>query len=111
VLLGTPSRRRLDDALNRGLCATVSPEPDVDELYVAVRSAFELIEARKRSEARGQWVNRYRNERRLLVVTRHDNTLLITSLQFDDTYDLGVNAAPVILNLNELEIIDNEPWP
>ena len=62
VLLGTPSHRQLDDALNRGLCATVSAEPDVDELYVAVRSAFELIEARKRSEARGQWVNRYRYE-------------------------------------------------
>jgi HD-GYP domain-containing protein (c-di-GMP phosphodiesterase class II) len=62
VLLGSPGPRSLDDALNRGLCATVSEEPSVNEVYVAVFSAFELIEARKRSEARGQWVNRYRYE-------------------------------------------------
>ncbi len=62
VLLGAPGPSSLEDALNRGLCATVSADPSVDELYIAVRSAFELIEARKRSEARGQWVNRYRYE-------------------------------------------------
>jgi HD-GYP domain-containing protein (c-di-GMP phosphodiesterase class II) len=62
VLLGTPSPRGLDEALNRGLAGTVSPEPSVDELYVAIHNAFELIEARQRAEARGQWVNRYRYE-------------------------------------------------
>jgi HD-GYP domain-containing protein (c-di-GMP phosphodiesterase class II) len=62
VLLGSLSPSSLDDALNRGLCATVSEHPSADELYVAVHSAFELIDARKRSEARGQWVNRYRYE-------------------------------------------------
>lgn len=62
VLLGSLGPRSLDEALNRGLSATVSCEPSTDELYVAVHSALELIEARKRSEARGQWVNRYRYE-------------------------------------------------
>ena len=62
VLVGHPVGRGLDEAVNRGLCATVSPEPSVDELYVAIHSAFELIKARQRSENRGVWVNRYRYE-------------------------------------------------
>jgi HD-GYP domain-containing protein (c-di-GMP phosphodiesterase class II) len=62
VLMGTPGPRSLDEALNRGLCATTSAEPTVDDLYVAVHGALELIDARQRSEARGHWVNRYRYE-------------------------------------------------
>ncbi|MEQ9322374.1 MAG: hypothetical protein RIF41_24625, partial [Polyangiaceae bacterium] len=62
ILMGHPVGRGLDEAVNRGLCATVSPEPSVDELYVAIHSAFELLDARQRSEKRGVWVNRYRNE-------------------------------------------------
>lgn len=62
ILLGTPSPRGLDEALNRGLAGTVSSDPSIDELYVAVHNAFELIEARQRAEARGHWVNRYRYE-------------------------------------------------
>jgi HD-GYP domain-containing protein (c-di-GMP phosphodiesterase class II) len=62
VLIGTPTRRGLDDALHRGLSAVVTDGGDSDRLYVAVHNAFELLEARQRSEMRGQWVNRYRTE-------------------------------------------------
>jgi HD-GYP domain-containing protein (c-di-GMP phosphodiesterase class II) len=62
VLMGTPGQRSLDEALNRGLCATTNDDPSVDELYVAVHGALELIDARQRSESRGEWVNRYRYE-------------------------------------------------
>lgn len=62
ILLGTPSARGLDEALNRGLCCTLSAEPTVDELYVAIHNGFELLDARQRAEKRGEWVNRYRYE-------------------------------------------------
>jgi HD-GYP domain-containing protein (c-di-GMP phosphodiesterase class II) len=62
ILLGHPTSRELDEAVNRGLCATVGAHPDADELYVALHNAFELIQAKQRAEARGQWVNRYRYE-------------------------------------------------
>ena len=62
VLLGDPSEKCLDEALNRGLCATVAAHPTADELYVALHNAFELISARLRAEARGGQVNRYRYE-------------------------------------------------
>ena len=62
VLVGQPSKRSLDEALHRGLTATVSANPTADELYVAVHNSFELIAARQRSESRGRWLNRYRYE-------------------------------------------------
>ena len=62
VLMGHPSGKGLDEALHRGLCATVSTQPSTDEVFVAIHNACELIAARQRSEARGQWVNRYRYE-------------------------------------------------
>ena len=62
VLMGHPSKKGVDEALHRGLCATVGRNPSADELYVAIYNALELLEARQRSESRGQWVNRYRYE-------------------------------------------------
>lgn len=62
IFMGVPSRRALDEAVLRGLCATVPATACADELFVAVHSAFELIDARQRSESRGEWVNRYRYE-------------------------------------------------
>ncbi len=62
VLMGNPGPRGLDEAILRGLCATVAKQPSTDELYVAVHNALELMAARQRSESRGQWVNRYRYE-------------------------------------------------
>ncbi len=62
LFVGAPSARGLDEALHRGLTATLAPAPSSDELYVAIHNAFELILSRQRSERRGQWVNRYRTE-------------------------------------------------
>ena len=62
VWIGCPATPHIDEALNRGLSAIVSASPSADELYVAVRNAFELMEARARSESRGKWLNRYRYE-------------------------------------------------
>jgi HD-GYP domain-containing protein (c-di-GMP phosphodiesterase class II) len=49
-------------AIDRGLFAVLPEEPSADELYLVIRGALELIEARQRSENRGQWLNRYRYE-------------------------------------------------
>lgn len=101
VLLGSPGPRSLEDALNRGLCATVSAQPTVDELYVAVRSAFELIEARKRSEARGQWVNRYRYEIgefleiAQAITTEQDITKLLALILEKTRFITGADAGSI----------------
>jgi hypothetical protein len=62
ILLGRPSEPDLAQALNRGLGALLSPDPNADELFVAVHNAFELLESKARSESRGKWLNRYRYE-------------------------------------------------
>ena len=63
VLLGRPAEPDLAQALNRGLGALVAARtPSADELFVAVHSAFELLEAKARAESRGKWLNRYRYE-------------------------------------------------
>ncbi|MFO0759781.1 MAG: HD domain-containing phosphohydrolase [Byssovorax sp.] len=62
VLLGRPDEPDLAQAINRGLCAIVPPDASDDELYVAVRAAFELLEQKARAESRGKWLNRYRYE-------------------------------------------------
>jgi len=62
VLLGHPGKRGLDEAIHRGLSAIVSTRPNVNELYVAIHNAIELLDARRRSKARGEWVTRYRYE-------------------------------------------------
>lgn len=62
ILLGRPSEPDLDQALNRGLGAIAPEHPGPDELFVAVHSCFELLDAKSRSESRGKWLNRYRYE-------------------------------------------------
>jgi HD-GYP domain-containing protein (c-di-GMP phosphodiesterase class II) len=62
VLLGCPGEPDLTQALNRGLAAVASADPDADELFVAVHNAFELLESKARAESRGKWLNRYRYE-------------------------------------------------
>jgi hypothetical protein len=62
VLVGHPTRPSIEQALARGLCATLPAEPSADELYVAIHNALELVDARQRSESRGRWLNRYRYE-------------------------------------------------
>ena len=62
VLLGRAAEPDLAQALNRGLAALVSADPDPDEIFVAIHNAFELLESKARSESRGKWLNRYRYE-------------------------------------------------
>ena len=70
-----------------------------------------LAEARDSNvNAVRQWVNRHRNEGRIVVVTRDDNTVLIPSFQFDQMYDLDDGAAPVIASLKEREMSDWAIW-
>jgi HD-GYP domain-containing protein (c-di-GMP phosphodiesterase class II) len=60
VLVGRP--RDLGDAANRGLVSIVPPEAGTEELVLATRRAFELLENKSRAEARGRWLRRYRYE-------------------------------------------------
>jgi len=62
ILLGRPSGPDLAQAMNRGLGAIVAADPGADELYVAIHSAFELLESKARAECRGKWMKRYRYE-------------------------------------------------
>ncbi|MFP6686726.1 MAG: HD domain-containing phosphohydrolase [Polyangiaceae bacterium] len=62
IVLGQLSSGSLQQALDRGLFATLSRQPGRDELFVAIQNAFELLSARRRSETRGEWLNRYRYE-------------------------------------------------
>ncbi|HMJ11463.1 MAG TPA: hypothetical protein VK524_08640, partial [Polyangiaceae bacterium] len=62
VILGRPHDPELGRALNRGLSAIVPAEPDLRELLVSLNQAFELMEAKGRSESRGRWMDRYEYE-------------------------------------------------
>ncbi|HEY6557058.1 MAG TPA: HD domain-containing phosphohydrolase [Polyangiaceae bacterium] len=62
VILGRPRDPDLGRALHRGLSALLPREPDARELLVALHQAFELMEARGRSESRGRWMDRYQYE-------------------------------------------------
>lgn len=62
VLLGRPEERSVDEATRRGLVSLLPAEPDDAAIAVALRSAFDLVEARIRAESRGRWLDRYRFE-------------------------------------------------
>jgi HD-GYP domain-containing protein (c-di-GMP phosphodiesterase class II) len=62
VWLGTCSRADVDEARGRGLAAIVPAAATADELFLAVRNALDLMEARSRAESRGKWLDRYRLE-------------------------------------------------
>ena len=62
ILVGRPADPDLAQAASRGLAAIVSDEVSAPELLVALRTSFELMEARARAESRGKWLNRYRYE-------------------------------------------------
>jgi HD-GYP domain-containing protein (c-di-GMP phosphodiesterase class II) len=61
-LLGRPRDSAIDQALARGLGGILAAEPSTDELFVAVQRGFELLDAKRRSERRGEWVSRYQFE-------------------------------------------------
>ena len=62
LLSGCPRDPGLGAAIDRGLAAILPERPSSDELYVAITSALELIDARSRAESRGRWLSRYRYE-------------------------------------------------
>jgi HD-GYP domain-containing protein (c-di-GMP phosphodiesterase class II) len=62
ILLGRPIDPDLSQALNLGLCALLTSTPAPEEVFVALHQAFELMDAKSRSESRGKWLNRYRYE-------------------------------------------------
>jgi HD-GYP domain-containing protein (c-di-GMP phosphodiesterase class II) len=62
LLSGGPRDPNLSAAIERGLAALMPERPSADELYVAITSALELIDARSRAESRGRWLSRYRYE-------------------------------------------------
>ncbi|HTJ80340.1 MAG TPA: HD domain-containing phosphohydrolase [Polyangiaceae bacterium] len=62
VLIGEPRDPDLGGAIERGLAAMVPSRARPSELYVAIASAFELLEAKSRAESRGKWLSRYRYE-------------------------------------------------
>lgn len=84
-----------------------------DELVSSAPS----VTYRMLAEARGsevnairQWANRHRNERRLVVVMRDDNTALIPSFQFDEMYNLDHDAALVVRRLKDRQMTDWAIW-
>ncbi len=62
VLLGPLAGDDLSRALARGLASVLPAEPSDDELAVAVQTSFELLDAKRRAESRGQSADRYRYE-------------------------------------------------
>jgi HD-GYP domain-containing protein (c-di-GMP phosphodiesterase class II) len=61
-LLGKPRDPAIDQALARGLGGLLAEEPTNDELFIAAQRGFELLEAKRRSEHRAEWVTRYQFE-------------------------------------------------
>lgn len=61
-LLGQPQDANLDQALSCGLGGILRADPTADELFIASQRAFELLDAKRRAERRGQWVSRYQFE-------------------------------------------------
>ncbi|MBW2528903.1 MAG: GAF domain-containing protein [Deltaproteobacteria bacterium] len=101
VLLGCPATSSLETAVDRGVFAVLSEEPSADDLYVAVRGAFELIEARQRSENRGRWLNRYRYELGELVeisqalTTERDIDKLLALILEKSRFITGADAGSI----------------
>jgi HD-GYP domain-containing protein (c-di-GMP phosphodiesterase class II) len=101
VLVGEPARPAMEQALARGLCATLRPGPSADELYVAIHNALELIDARQRSESRGRWLNRYRYELGELVeiaralTTERDIDKLLALILTKSRFITGADAGSI----------------
>jgi HD-GYP domain-containing protein (c-di-GMP phosphodiesterase class II) len=88
VLLGPPLGIELRLAYNRGLASILPDGASVDEVFLAVSRAFELIEAKTRAESRGKWLRRYRYElgelvdiARLMTTERNVDKLLAVILE------------------------------
>lgn len=101
VLLGRPSPPELEAAMQQGLCAMLAEEPTADELRVALRGAFDLIDARLRSESRGRSLNRYRYELGELVeiaralTTERDIDKLLALILTKSRFITGADAGSI----------------
>jgi HD-GYP domain-containing protein (c-di-GMP phosphodiesterase class II) len=62
VLVGRPRDPSLGEAARRGLASVLPADAGAEEVYLAAHQAFELLEAKGRSESRGRWLRRYRYE-------------------------------------------------
>ena len=62
ILVGRPSDPTLGDAAHRGLASVVADDATGEDLCLAAFRAFELLEAKARAEARGDWLRRYQYE-------------------------------------------------
>ena len=100
-LLGTPESRGLDAAMARGLGGFLSARPEPDELFLAVERGFELLDAKKRAERRGQWVVRYEYEIGELVdiaramTTERDVDKLLNLILAKSRFVTGADAGSI----------------
>jgi HD-GYP domain-containing protein (c-di-GMP phosphodiesterase class II) len=62
ILVGEPRDPDLGLAVERGLAAMLPERARLNEVYVAITAAFELLDAKARAESRGRWLSRYRYE-------------------------------------------------
>jgi HD-GYP domain-containing protein (c-di-GMP phosphodiesterase class II) len=62
LMLGTPKRTDVVQGLNRGIAALVSARPESEELAIALRTSFNLMESKARADSRGKWLDRYKYE-------------------------------------------------
>jgi HD-GYP domain-containing protein (c-di-GMP phosphodiesterase class II) len=88
VLLGRPHDPSVSAALSKGLAAVLPADASVEELYVALHRAFELMEAKRRAKSRGKSLQRYRSElgemvaiARTMTTERDVNKLLAVILE------------------------------
>lgn len=85
LITGRPRDPDLEGAVSRGLASLLPEHPSDDELFVAITSAFELLDARGRAESRGRWLSRYRYELGELIEI---SKALSTEREIDKLLDL-----------------------
>src|SRR5580658_4911267 len=100
-LLGRPRDSAIDQALARGLGGILAAEPSSDELFVAAQRGFELLEAKRRSERRAEWVTRYQFELGELVdiaramTTERDVDKLLAVILEKSRFVTGADAGSI----------------
>jgi HD-GYP domain-containing protein (c-di-GMP phosphodiesterase class II) len=62
VLLGRPEGASLAQAAQLGVASVIPDNPSFEDIHLAAYRAFELLEAKARAEARGQWLRQYQFE-------------------------------------------------
>ena len=116
VLMGYPSDVDLQQAMNRGLASIVAEEASVDEIFLAVVRAFELLEAKGRAESRGKWLRRYRYELGELIniaramTTERDVDKLLGIILEKSRFVTGADAGSIyVVDDDGVEVGDSGP--